>query len=213
MKSLPAGLLFMAILTLSFSACKKDEPIIPVQIHMLTHNITVENIVGPGGVLSQTNKSYINLYDGLVYTHAEAELVSSKVDFAYNYKGAGCNTCRFFENIQSMSTRTTYVTTFSTITQSEIANAELHFDISPLMFENIKTGNDIENIFGSHVNLSQLNEHGDINDRVTDIAAGRVFAFTDKVGRKGFFLVSDYLANVPGGDKATLQLEVKIVKD
>jgi hypothetical protein len=213
MKSLPAGLLILALFTMSFSACKKVEPIIPAKKEMLTHNITVENIVGQGGVLSQTNKSYINLYDGLVYTHAEAELVSSKVDFAYNYKGAGCNTCRYFENILSISTRTTYVTAFSTITQSEIANAELLFDVSPIMFENIKTGNDIENRFETHVDATQLNGHGDINDRVTDVAAGRVFAFIDKVGRKGFFLVSDYLANVPSGDKATLQLEVKILKD
>lgn len=81
------------------------------------------------------------------------------------------------------------------------------------MFDNMKNGTDIENIFETNVDTNQLYGQGDINNRVTDISVGRIFAFIDKDGRMGFFRVSDYLANVPNGDKATLYIEVKIVKD
>jgi hypothetical protein len=195
------------------SGCKKEEndplPIKP----MLTYTLMVENIISPGGSISTINRSFLNLYEGIVYTKAEAELNSSKVDFAYNYRGAGCSSCRFFENVMSMAGRTNYVQSFSTHTNCKIKNIEQDKSITIEQFDALNNGTEIENLFNTRLDISSLQATADITDRVTDVAQGRVFAFIEKTGRKGFFKVGDYLANVPSGDKATLQLTVKMVKD
>lgn len=180
---------------------------------MLTRNFPVESIIAPGGGLSTSNLTFFNLYDGSVYNKAAAELNSSAVDFAYNYRGGGCPTCRFFENVKTMSTRTNYVNSFSSITESKITNAEQFHDVTIADFDALNNGTEIEKLFDNKINVNNLSGIADVTDRVSDVAQGRVFAFTDKVGRKGFFKIGDYVANVPNGDKATLNLTVKIVKD
>lgn len=195
----------LASLILTINSCKKNDN---KDAQLITHTFSVESIVAPGDNQSTTNKCFINLYDGLAYTKAEAELQSSKVDFAYNYHGGGCSSCRFFENVNFMSSRTFYVESFSTITQSIMAEAELRYQVSVADFDAIRTAGDIDKIFDESSFI--LGGSGDITNRTTDAAVNRVFAFKDKDGRKGFFKVGDYVANVPDGDKATLELTVKI---
>ncbi len=206
----------LSIFTL-FIGCKKDletpiPPPPPVK-QMLTHTLNAESIIAPGGSIAQSNLTFLNLYEGIAYAKVDADFNSSKVDFSYNYKGAGCTTCRFFENVTNMSTRTNYVHSFSTLTNSKIRNVEQHNAISLVDFDALKNGTEIENLFNSKLDIASFTGIADITDRVTDVSQGRVFAFIDKSGRKGFFKIADYLANVPSGDKATLQLTVKIVKD
>lgn len=206
-------LVFTLVLVAISIGCKKENNDPPLVKEMLTRNFPVESIIAPGGGQSTSNLTFFNLYDGIVLNKAAAELNSSSVDFAYNYRGGGCPTCRFFENVKNMSTRTGYVGSFSTITDSRITNAEQYHDVSIDEFDALNNGTEIENLFNSKVDSTSLHGSADITDRVTDVAQGRVFAFRDKVGRKGFFKIGDYVANVPDGDKATLQLTVKIVKD
>ncbi|GAB2797477.1 hypothetical protein GCM10027275_48680 [Rhabdobacter roseus] len=196
-------------LLLLLNGCKNNDAE-PTALPIREHSIVAESIIAPGGSQSTTNKCFLNLYDGLAYTKSEAEANSSKVDFAYNYRGGGCNTCRFFENVKNMSTRTGYVSSFSTITDSRIANVEQYDGITPDRFEQIKNAKDIDDLFAEKKIQDNAHGHGDITNRTTDVAVGRVFAFIDKSGKKGFFRISDYVANVPTGDKATLTLSVKV---
>lgn len=207
-------LVFLCLIFTLFAGCIKDgDDNTPPLKEMLTHTISVESIIGPGGAISPTHKAFLNLADGLAYTKAEADLNSSKVDFAYNYHGAGCSTCRFFENVMNMSVRTNYVTSFSTHTDCKLRNVEKDKLITVADFDGLKNGSEIENLFDSKLTPGSLRDTADITDRVSDVAKGSVFAFIEKTGRKGFFKVGDYQANVPSGDKATLYLTVKIVKD
>ena len=173
---------------------------------VVEHAFSVESIVA--GNTDPANLSFMYLYDGVAYNRADAIANSSKVDFAYNYHGGGCSTCRFFENATSMSTRTGYVSQFSTITNSTILNVEQSDGITASDFDEIRSSSDIESLFTT--NDLMLHTLADVTNRVTDVAVGKVFAFIDKAERKGFFLIGDYTANVPDGDKATLQLQVKI---
>jgi hypothetical protein len=198
----------LTILAISLSGCKKDKK--DESSTLLVHNLSVESIIGVGGLQSTTNKSFINLYDGVTYSKAEAEPQSSKVDFAYNYHGGGCSTCRFFENVKNMSTRTGYVSSFSTITNSTITNAEQSYKITSQDFDAIRTSIDIDKLFTDK--KITLSGSADVTNRTTDAAVGKIFAFIDKQGHKGFFQIADYIANVPNGDKATLQLTVKVSK-
>ncbi len=206
-------LIFLFAFVSLFSGCIKEEDKTPFFKEMLTHTLSVESIIAPGGGVAVNNRAFLNLYDGIAYLKAEAELNSSKVDFAYNYKGAGCANCRFFENVLNMSVRTNYVHSFSTLTNCKIKNVERDKNFTIQEFDALTNGSEIENLFNSKIEAGSLLEIADITDRVTDVAQGRVFAFIDKNGRKGLFKIGDYLANVPTGDKATLQLTVKIVKD
>ncbi len=172
---------------------------------VIESSFTVESIAN-GSVPG--NRSFVNLYDGVAYNTATAVTNSSKVDFAYNYRGAGCNNCRFFENVKTMSTRTGYVDQFSTVTDSRIVNAEAEYGITVADFQNIRTNADIDLLF-SEKNI-QLSSTGHVTNRTTDVAMGKVFAFTDKNGKRGFFVIGDYVANVPATDPATLNMQVKI---
>ncbi len=195
--------LFLTLILLALLSCNKDEPTDP---GIVQKTLTVESIIGTAnGKIDPTRKGFIDLYDGLAYSQTEAKSNSSKIDFAYNYHDEGCNTCRFFENVKAMSTRTHYVDGFSAITNSQIEMA-----ISVTKFDNIKTSADIEKIFTDEKIM--LNHLADITNRKTDVALGKVFAFVDKNGKKGFFSIGDYAANVPTGDKATLTLTIKIQK-
>lgn len=63
MKALPTQMILLVIFSLTIVACKKVDQVIPETKEMLTHNLTVENIMAPGGTVSITNKSFINLHD------------------------------------------------------------------------------------------------------------------------------------------------------
>jgi hypothetical protein len=69
---------------------------------------------------------------------------------------------------------------------------------------------DIENLVARKKLNSALFTEDDITNRVTDVAIGKLFAFWDKNENKGFFWISDYIANVPDNDRATLTLYVKM---
>ncbi len=203
--TIAAALALVSLMTLLACSKKNDDK----SPDLLMHNLQVESIIAPGGVQSVTNRCFINLYEGVAFTKSEAEAASSKVDFAYNYHGGGCSSCRFFENVTSMSTRTGYVQSFSTITNSQLANVEKANDVTIAQFDALKTQDDVDKLFAEKT--FTLYGSADVTNRVTDAAVGRVFAFTDKEGRKGLFKIGDYIANVPNGDKATLQLTIKIV--
>lgn len=205
-------LLLSMVTSLLFNGCKDDDDNIPEEPEtpVIEHTFDASSIIGENnGSLDPTRKGFIDLYDGIAYTQNEANVNSSKIDFAYNYHGGGCSSCRFFENVKSMSTRTGYVQSFSVITESKIVNAEARHDVSPDDFDGISTSEDIERLF-SDKQIEELWGSDDVTNRETDVAIGRVFAFIDKNGQKGFFLIGDYQANVPDGDPATLSLHVKI---
>jgi hypothetical protein len=192
-----------------FASCKKDKK--EETVAVIEHELVVESIIGtPAGSIDPARKGFINLYDGIAYDQPTAEANSSKVDVAYNYHGGGCSSCRFFENVTNMSTRTSYVDQFSTITNSVLSNAEDYSDVTPAMFNSIKYTKDIDTLFAQHDLEDDLDGFSDVTNRTTDVAVGKVFAFKDKAGRKGFFLISDYVANVPTGNRAELTLTIKI---
>jgi hypothetical protein len=200
---------FVFILPLLLFACKKDKANTVAGIRQ--HTLTVDNIIGTtGGNIDAARKGFINFYDGLLYNQAEAGANSSKVDFAYNYHGGGCSTCRFFENVKNMSTRTGYVSGFSTVTTSTIANVAKDAGVTQADFESIRNSNDIENLFTGKSIAPKLFGATDVTNRTTDVATGKVFAFSDKNGKKGLFTINDYTANVPTGNPATLVLTVKV---
>lgn len=209
MKTQKSIIAILFIATTLLGCKKKGEDIDKGEI--LTHSMTVESIIGTTtGNITATRKGFMNLYEGLVYSQTEAIANSSKVDFAYNYHGGGCSTCRFFENVSSMSTRTGYVNGFSTITKSLIVNAEYEFGITRADFDGLRNAEDIDKLFTSKDIKGYTSI--DISNRTTDIMTGKIFAFIDKNGKKGFFTVGDYQAKLPTGDAASLNLQVKIQK-
>ncbi len=195
------AVLFLTIFAIS---CSKDDDPAPPESNILEYTVNAESIANG---TSPTNKCFINLYDGLLYNKAEAIANSNKVDFAYNYHGGGCSNCRFFENVTNMSTRTGYVSSFSTITNSQIAAT----DITAAEFDALKTSTDINILFTAN-NITSLTGIADVTNRITDVATTIVFAFKDKNNKAGFFKIGNYVANVPDNDKAILTIEVKIIK-
>ena len=211
------GVLAVAAMTLyTASSCKKSShgPSTPPGATIIQSTINVQSIVAAGNNDDEVDPSrtgFIDLYDGAAYTQSDAAAKSSDIDFAYNYHGGGCNTCRFFENVQSMSTRTDYVSSFSTITATQLTNAAYYYNITEGQFDSIQSAANIDTLFAKN-NINNLGEFSDITNRVNDVAIGKVFAFTDKNGKKGFFEINDYIANVPDGDPAPMTLTVKIEK-
>src|SRR6202012_5330719 len=113
------------------SSCKKSSsgPSTPAAASIIQDTITVQSIIAATADdqdVDPTRTGFIDLYDGVAYTQSEAAARSSDIDFAYNYHGGGCSSCRFFESVQSMSTRTGYVSSFSTVTKSLATNAEYY---------------------------------------------------------------------------------------
>jgi len=202
------GISFMLLLL--FSSCKKNDAS-DGQASLKQDTIVVQSISNSAGNVDASRKGWIDLYDGIAYTQSQAALNSSSIDFSYNYHGGGCSTCRFFESMKSMSGRTGDVVSFSTITISSMINAEWHDSVTAADFGSIKTGADIDALF-TKKKIVIWNGGDDVTDRNSDVAKGKIFAFTDKNGKKGFFRISDYIANVPDGDPATLTLYVKIQK-
>jgi len=206
--------LALAAMTLyTASSCKKSSSSTPATGTIIQSTINVQSIIGTSNDddVDSTRTGWVDLYDGVAYTQDAAAAKSSDIDFAYNYHGGGCNTCRFFEDVQSMSTRTNYVTSFSTITSTQLVNAAYYDQVTEGEFDSIQTAANIDTLFVRH-NITDLSEGADVTDRQTDVAVGKVFAFTDKNGKKGFFEIGDYIANVPDGDPAPLTLTVKIQK-
>lgn len=191
------------------SGCKSSEPA-PVPVEKT--EFTVQSIIGTsnGGILA-SRRGFFSLADGKAYSQTEAPAVSDKIDFAYNYHGGGCNTCRFFENVKNMSTRTGYVSSFSTITDARITNVESYNKMSVAAFDSVETSSDFDRMVKNYkIDFNQMSSSADVTNRTTDAATGRVFAFKDKNGRLGFFKIGNYTANVPTGNEATLTLSVKI---
>ena len=182
MKTIKTTIAIFALATMLLS-CSKDDK---ATSDILGYTLNAESIANG---LSTSNKCFINLYDGQLYNKDEAILNSDKVDFAYNYRGDGCNACRFFESVTAMSTRTDYVTNFSTITNSKIVAT----DITTSEFDNIKSLADINNLLLSK-NITPNNPSEDITNRVNDVAIAKVFAFKDKNGKLGFFKIGNYTA-------------------
>jgi hypothetical protein len=212
-----SGFRFLVVATMTLytaSSCKKSSgSSTPAGATIIQSTINVQSIIGTSNDddVDPTRTGFIDLYDGAAYTQSDAAAKSSEIDFAYNYHGGGCNTCRFFENVQSMSTRTGYVSSFSTITATQLTNAAYYYNITEGQFDSIQTAANIDTLFAKY-NITNLGEFSDITNRVNDVAIGKVFAFTDKNGKKGFFEINDYIANVPDGDPAPMTLTVKIEK-
>ncbi len=198
------------------SSCKKssNSPSAPAGASIIQDTINVQSIIGTNTDnqgLDGTRTGFVDLYDGVAYTQSEADQKSSDIDFAYNYHGGGCGSCRFFENVTSMSTRTIYVAGFSTVTNTQLVNAAYYNHVTVGAFDSIKTAANIDTLFVKY-NINDLDELADVTNRQTDVSVGNVFAFIDKNGKKGFFEINDYVANVPDGDPAPLTLTVKIQK-
>ena len=191
------------------SSCKSSDPA-PVPVDK--KEFTVESITGTsnGNVLA-SRKGFISLAEGKAYSQTEAVTVSDRIDFAYNYHGGGCSSCRFFENIKSMSTRTGDVASFSTITNSKIANVEYYNQMSVAAFDSVETVADFERVVKNYkVDFEKLNRFADVTNRTTDAAVGKVFAFKDAKGRIGFFKIGNYTANVATGNAAPLTINLKL---
>jgi len=174
--------------------------------------ITVESIIqyppdNTTGDISPSRRGFIDLYDGIAYSQTEAASISAKIDFAYNYHGGGCSTCRFFENVTDMSTRTYYVDKFSTITNSKIVGLPDSI-MNDAAFQAIHSSADIDAIFTGKKIIAFT--EADITNRTTDAIVFRYFAIADKNGKKGFFRISDYIANPPDGNPTPITLYIKI---
>ncbi|MFC5410234.1 hypothetical protein ACFPMF_12990 [Larkinella bovis] len=204
--------LFLLLVLAGFCwGCKKDseaEPSVPIK----QHDIAVESIIGTTtGGITPSRKGFINLADGVAYSQPEAIANSDKVDFAYNYRGGGCSTCRFFENVKSMSTRTGYVSQFSTLTDSRLSNVEQQKKFTVAAFDSIATVADFDQFVQRYaLKTDQYYTTADVTNRVSDLAVGRVFGFVDKNGKHGLFKIGNYTASVPTGDRAALTITVKI---
>ena len=188
------------------SCSKNDDDPLPIESpKLLEYSLIVESIANNE---STTNKCFINLYDGILYNKAEALANSNKVDLAYNYGSNG----RFFESVNGMSGRTGYVRNWSTITNSKIK--AMLTTISALEFDNLKTNEDISNLFKTKsitIGTGDNFNNGVISG-VNDLATSIVLAFTDKNSKTGFIKIGNYTANVPFEDKALLPIQIKISK-
>jgi hypothetical protein len=193
------------VLGAAITSCSKKSNA-PAASSLKQDTIVVESIIGKND-LDPARTGFIDLYDGKTYSQAEAAANSSLIDFAYNYHGGGCSECRFFENVKQMSTRTGYVDAFSTLTNSLLAVAD---SVKASEFDALKTPADIDALLTKTPVIR--NSFVEVSDRTTDVAVHKIFAFTDKNGKKGFFRISDYVANVPEGDRAVLTLYVKMEK-
>jgi hypothetical protein len=194
---------------LALGSCKSSDPTpVPVQ----KTEFTVESIIGTNtGNIVATRKGFFSLSDGKVYSQTEAVPVSDQIDFAYNYHGGGCSSCRFFENVKNMSTRTGYVSSFSTITDSRISNVEEYNKMSVAAFDSVETVADFERVVKNYkIKFDEMYGSADVTNRTTDAATGKVFGFKDKKGRLGFFKIGNYTANVATGNSAPLTISVKI---
>ncbi|SCB98260.1 hypothetical protein GA0116948_102291 [Chitinophaga costaii] len=188
----------------AFAACKKNGDKGDTYSGIKQHTIVVESIIGTNGDILPSRAGFIDLYDGKAYNQVDGISVSSKIDLAYNYHGGGCPTCRFFENVKSMSSRTYYVKAYSFITDSQILGTD---EVTETEFEALKTKTDLEAYFARLPTAFKSIE--DIA-RDNDVAKNKIFAFVEKNGKKGFLSISDYVANVPDGDRAVLTLNVKV---
>ena len=204
-QTLKIAALLSFVLAATITSCSKKDNA-PATPSLRQDTIVVESIIGMDD-LDPTRSGFIDLYDGKTYNQQQAAANSSQIDFAYNYHGGGCSSCRFFENVKQMSTRTGYVDGFSTLTNSLLAVAD---SVKAAEFEAVKTPADIDLLLAK----TPLIRNGavEITDRTTDVAVHKIFAFTDKNGKKGLFRISDYVANVPQGDRAVLTLYVKMEK-
>jgi hypothetical protein len=197
--------LLLLVLAAAITSCSKKNSGTAAS-SLKEDTIVVESIIGNND-LDATRAGFINLYDGKTYNQAQAAANSSLIDFAYNYRGGGCSTCRFFENVQQMSSRTGYVDAFSTLTNSLLVAAD---SVKTTEFEALKSPADIDALLAKTPLIR--NSAAEITNRTTDIAVHKIFAFIDKNGKKGLFRISDYIAGVPNGDRAVLTLYVKMVK-
>lgn len=194
---------------IAFSSCKSSDPA-PAAVEK--KEFTVESIIGTssGGIVA-SRKGFINLAEGKTYSQTEAVAVSDQIDFAYNYRGGGCSSCRFFENVKQMSTRTGYVSSFSSITDSRVMNVEEHNKMSVAAFDSVETAADFERVVKNYkIDFNAMYGSADVTNRTTDAATGKVFAFKDKNGRLGFFKIGNYTANLPTGNAAPLPISVKL---
>ena len=200
--------LSLAFTALALVSCRKEDETPASTI--LTHTITTESLYakdpGVNNLYSAISKCFINLYDGTAYAKADAITNSSKVDFAYEYSGG-----RDFENMKVLKSRTGAINDFSTITNAKIVNAEYSHQVKSSDFDNIKTSDDIVNVF-TQFKINIDNSTYAYLSNAQDVVYGKVFAFIDKNGKKGFFTVDDYPAKPPAGDKAPITIRVKIQK-
>ncbi|MDO6432656.1 hypothetical protein Q4E93_18770 [Flavitalea sp. BT771] len=197
--------LLSLVLGITITSCSKKNSA-PASSALKQDTITVESIIGTDD-LDPTRFGWIDLYDGKTFNQPQAAANSSQIDFAYNYHGGGCSSCRVFENVESMSTRTGYVYAFSTLTNSLLAAAD---SVTISEFDALKTPADIDVLLAKTPLIR--NYAIDITNGNNDVAIHKIFAFTDKSGKKGLFRISDYIANVPQGDRAVLTLYVKMEK-
>ncbi|RYU96913.1 hypothetical protein [Emticicia agri] len=191
------------------SSCKSSDPA-PVPVDKT--EFTVESIIGTNtGNIVASRKGFFSLSDGKVYSQTEAVAVSDQIDFAYNYHGGGCSSCRFFENVKQMSTRTGYVSAFSTVTDSRVENVEYYNKMSVAAFDSVETVADFERVVKNYkIKFDEMYGSADVTNRTTDAATGKVFGFKDKKGRLGFFKISNYTANVATGSATPLTISVKL---
>jgi hypothetical protein len=181
-------------------SCSKSDDVIATSPTISEFSIVAENIADG---TSTTNKCFINLAEGLQYNKADGFTNSNKVDFAYNYGVAG----RFFENPASMLNRTNYINNWSTYNDSRMIATPT---ITEVEFDNLKTKEDITNLFTSKnvtVNSTRENISG-----MRDVAISKVFAFKDKNGKLGFLKIGDFIQNAPLNDIAYLPTQIKISK-
>lgn len=182
----------------AFAACKKDKSA-GASPKIIEHTIQVSSIFGKNENLDPDRKGWINLYDGLVYNKADADKNSALLDFVYNYYSLQI----YAYNFHDIKSITRDFGMFPVITASKIINAEQPF-ISQNVFDAIKTVADIDSIF------VQKNIDAFLIDQAPVVDNGKIFAFRDKNGKKGFFRVSNYNLELPDGDPATNTLTIKI---
>jgi len=169
---------------------------------MYTWTIIAENFNATGGPAA--NKCYINLYDGKSYTSNDTTGISKdKVDLTYSYIISSGNYFRLFSSF--------FYSSSSGEPIGLILNAEYRFHVSNTEFDALQSSGDIQNLVNSKVTFTGVNIMDHIS-YITDNSLGNIFAFTTKKGKLGFLKIGSYTTQVPGNDKASLTLTVKVQK-
>lgn len=163
---------------------------------------------------SNTNRGFINLYDGRAYNYTDAIANANKIDFAYILGSTSCLNCRYLQDMQSLNGFYAFGNTFSLYTTAKLAFVSVPGGVTSNMFDQIRTEDDVLTLFNTLNIDSKLTTLIDISAGSPDIqnAIDNIIAFEDRAGRKGFFRITNDIACSPPACTGELQLVVKMTQ-
>jgi hypothetical protein len=164
-----------------------------------THTVTIEN----ADYNSCEGEGFVNLYDGVVYNAADAEVNADKVDFRHQYRGVDIGNRRLFENMTNKNRWGCGDFTSITPTDSRIAATNL----SGSALYQIRN---IDQLLDSFDFTGPMNSNQYLTD-IDDNPVASVYAFIDKNGKRGLFrVVSAVTAPIDTQPQGKLTIELKV---